>query len=186
MSSSALRTSTRTFARHASSSAKKRRQPSPPISPDKMRALISLYHQSEHFITPENLLQRIDEEFCGNDKLAHTAVGTISYKDLQNELDLRRSAPKISQWRRRDGAHGVPGSMWSNFKNVRESKVVEALYGTIDAGNISLPGLEVLEEEQAKERQSSEESTDEQETYKFVSYTRVRSHKTHVRNSRSS
>ncbi|KAF9498580.1 hypothetical protein BDN71DRAFT_1443496 [Pleurotus eryngii] len=166
MSSSALRTSTRTFARHVSSSAKKRRQPSPPISPDKMRALISLYHQSEHFITPENLLQRIDEEFCGNDKLAHTAVGTISYKDLQNELDLRRSAPKISQWRRRDGAHGVSGSMWSNFKNVRESKVVEALYGTIDAGNISLPGLEVLEEEQAKERQSSEESTNEQETYK--------------------
>lgn len=131
--------------RHVSSKPRKvashRTLPTP-----KMRALISLYHQAETFVTPENLSQRIDEAFFPHD---YTQIRTtVHLKDLSNALTEQRAAPKISEWdleATRSVAEGVEDGTWSSIKAARELKVIEALYG-VEAKKSILPGLEVLEE----------------------------------------
>jgi hypothetical protein len=132
----------------------------------KMRALISLYHQADSWVTPENLLQKIDEAFvpdatalATSNTLATSLVDsvgpTVSVSDMKNHISLIRNAPKMAQW---DSGSSVredqyQSAEWSESgKNRRDLKVIEALYGVAfnhSSKNISqafLPGLEVLQE----------------------------------------
>ncbi|TFK76136.1 hypothetical protein BDN72DRAFT_831576 [Pluteus cervinus] len=115
-----------------------------------MRALISLNHQSDTFVTPENLSERIDEAFITNktEEFARTAV---TVRELEAALKERRSAPKLSQWNYEPAASirdAADGFLWSESRSRREMKVVEALYGVDLAQSPfgALPSLEVLEE----------------------------------------
>ncbi|KAJ3926108.1 MAG: hypothetical protein NXY57DRAFT_906169 [Lentinula lateritia] len=135
----------RQWRRHSSSQSRK--PPAPhALSPQKMRALISLYHQSETFITPENLSERIDQAFTG-EKTGNLAFrsqpGIDTLSTFYNEA---KSAPKFSEWDREKikFGHGV----WSQATySRREWKVIEALYGVDASGSLEpLPGLEALEE----------------------------------------
>ncbi|KAF8897310.1 hypothetical protein BD779DRAFT_1490145 [Infundibulicybe gibba] len=116
----------------------------------KMRALISLYHQSDTFVTPENLSQRIDEAFLPESPTA-TIHTSVTLKDLENALTDRRTAPRVSEWDMESvGRTLLPGDAdigWSALRAAREMKVIEALYG-VDTTNprAVFPGLEVLEE----------------------------------------
>lgn len=131
--------------RHASSSASHRSLPDA-----KMRALISLYHQTDTFITPENLSQRIDDAFVPQDRLDNKlGRKTISMRDLSSALTEQRKAPKAIEWddetlMKREVAFNMN---WSSLKTARELKVVEALYG-VNATQVGevLPGLEIVEE----------------------------------------
>ena len=124
----------------------------------KMRALISLYHQADSWVTPENLLQKIDDAFVPSVSLALPTgrqENMVSVWDMKNHLSLMRNAPKMAQW---DSGSSVredfpTSSEWSESgKNRRDIKVIEALYGVAfnhSPTNISqafLPGLEVLQE----------------------------------------
>jgi hypothetical protein len=119
----------------------------------KMRALISLYHQSDTFITPENLSQRIDEAFIPSE--TQTGLGHSfgdGYTDLTNALHNMRQKPKLRVWDRENVVVQMD-DLWSSAKGGRESKVIEALYGVdITPSREVLPGLEALEESAASKR----------------------------------
>lgn len=140
----------RIIRRHVS--AKSPKAPSHRTLPDaKMRALISLYHQSDTFITPENLLERIDEVFLPSDPSASIRP-PITLRDLHNALHDQRNAPLSTEWDSAPSAllaSDYPESKneWSAMTDARELKVIEALYGVDTTHNrVTMPGLEVLEE----------------------------------------
>ncbi|KAF5387797.1 hypothetical protein D9615_000187 [Tricholomella constricta] len=140
------------FRRHASAKATKSK-PKRTLPDEKLRALIALYHQTDTFITPENLSQRIDEAFLSSSE-AHVKKYIPTVKDLQSALAVQRKAPKISEWdqetlrdRNVDEIYNPSYMNWSGVKTGRELKVVEALYG-VNATELgsTLPGLEALRE----------------------------------------
>ncbi|KAK7060319.1 hypothetical protein VNI00_001084 [Paramarasmius palmivorus] len=142
--------STQANARHASSFSSSSSSPSASatkksyfLTPEKKRALISLYHQSDTFITPENLSSRIDEAFIKKEKdiLSHQ----VTSRDLNMLVEEKRRAPKFREWNREK--RGTTGGNWSAQTTHREWKVIEALYG-VDASDRhnAMPGLEALEE----------------------------------------
>ncbi|KAG6833788.1 hypothetical protein H0H87_001220 [Tephrocybe sp. NHM501043] len=131
--------------RHISLNATRHR---PPLSEDKLRALVSLYHQSDSFITLENLSERIDEAFVGR---ADTGIiKNTSVKDLTTALELQRDQAKISQWEDPAKSEQDTGQRdWSAIKMGREMRVKQALFGLSNEGN--LPGIEVLKDAVTKE-----------------------------------
>jgi hypothetical protein len=140
------------------------------MTPAKLRALISLYHQADTFITPENLSQRIDEAFIPpNQYVGTTPVQQgpdfITVKRLEDELERQRMEPKVMEPdTERKGSpsntHGQGGG-WSERMDAREEKVLEALYGVERGRNGQmLPGLDLLMEERerlGKDREAIEQ-----------------------------
>ena len=130
------------------------------LPPAKMRALISLYHQADTFITPKNLSQRIDEAFIpsiredsGQAYLMFTTRPVIKTKELKELLEGQRKAPRATGPDRELKGGGMSDcrSTWSGQKKKRERKVIEALYGVeAERGGQMLPGLEVLLEERSR------------------------------------
>ena len=124
----------------------------------KLRALISLYHQADSWVTPENLLQKIDEAFVETKSRALSSgreENMVSVPDMKNYIKLRRGAPKIAQWdSSSSGNDDSATSQWSESgKSKRDLKVLEALYGVTAFDHSStkisqafLPGLEALQE----------------------------------------
>lgn len=144
----------------------------------KIRALISLYHQADSWVTPENLLQKIDEAFVLSDpnslaQVTERVENMVSVLDMKNYISLMRNAPKVAQW-----DSSSPGgedrystsSEWSESgKNRRDLKVIEALYGVEttafnhNSTNVSqafLPGLEVLIESASSAIRDHEDDRD--------------------------
>lgn len=125
----------------------------------KMRALISLYHQADTFITPENLSQRIDNAFVPQTLDSGLNRRNVTLQDLKGVLNAQRRAPKVSDWdqeavvSRQYSEAGAIGQ-WSSLKTSRELKVIEALYG-VDTTHPQkiLPGLEVVLEEKLQKKQ---------------------------------
>ncbi|KAF8164987.1 hypothetical protein B0H34DRAFT_620075, partial [Crassisporium funariophilum] len=125
------------------------------LPPAKMRALISLYHQADSWVTPENLMQRIDDAFVPERARVELHAGTpdrIDYlprvSDMRKALQKAKNAPRMEQWdpSMKQSTY-ASGEVWSEARKKRELKIIEALYG-VDAtipGQLS-PGLEVLQE----------------------------------------
>jgi hypothetical protein len=125
----------------------------------KMRALISLYHQADSWVTEENLFEKIDEAFLTEkssyESLSAARIGSmVSISDMKNLIGVIRSSPKMAQWDSSSSGKENQSSIWSESgRNKRELKVIEALYGVEStfghsSTNISeafLPGLEVLQ-----------------------------------------
>ena len=125
----------------------------------KMRALISLYHQADSWITPDNLLENIDKAFLNSDQLALSTKreeSLVSVAEMKTYIQLMRNAPKMAQWDSNlSGGNDFYTSQWSEFGNNsrRDIKVIEALYGVTafdhkptKISQAFLPGLEVLRE----------------------------------------
>ena len=135
----------------------------------KMRALISLYHQADSWVTPENLLQKIDEAFVQSESLALSTrreESMVSVADMKNFISLRRHAPEMAQWDSSSSSWADSAiSQWSESgKNKRDLKVLEALYGvtafdhsSINLSHAFLPGLEVLQESASSAIQDHED-----------------------------
>ncbi|CAL1702309.1 unnamed protein product [Somion occarium] len=156
MSSAALRSTTRfptALRRFASSQASASSNAAASSSksslpPHKLRALISLYHKSDKFITPDTLDEAIDRAFSETGVVSSMSAAESDYAVLVNELNARRKDPKI-------GNTGVSAyatntefvDRWSDTKSVREHRVQNALFGTEGYGRA---GLEVLEEERER------------------------------------
>jgi hypothetical protein len=150
------------FAKRYNSTVPSQPKPNYTLSPEKLRALISLYHQTDTFITKENLSERIDQAFIQKDLKLELMTGIPGMKALKEEVQRRRAAPKFSEHDMETGqGPSRPGEegTWSSNLTLREWKVVEALYG-VDSSDMkrSMPGLESLEEwSESKEDEVVEE-----------------------------
>ncbi|KAJ7276171.1 hypothetical protein B0H12DRAFT_6285 [Mycena haematopus] len=127
------------------------------LSPERMRALIAMYHQAETFVTRENLDAKIDEVFTGElERPKLPGETSLSLEDLKGALRHRQDAPTVSEWSMtstspRDWAKtGAmnPKQLWSGRSyNLREKEVINALYGVETQGGKALPGWETLNEQ---------------------------------------
>ena len=111
-----------------------------------MRALVSLYHQSESFITLENLDEAIDKAFIRNVALQTGNIREQSFYELKSILASKKALPKIGSGRdvSRSTGYDTVNTTWSDPKVKRDIEVQGALYGVEGLGK---PGYEVLEEE---------------------------------------
>ncbi|KAI9001233.1 hypothetical protein BD414DRAFT_474052 [Trametes punicea] len=127
-------------------------KPQSKLPDEKMRVLVNLYHQSENFITKENLSKRIDDAFFHPAKVS-ILYPEMSLRDLNSDLARRRSLPKFGV-----SNEAIPhreGEMWSDNRPVMERAVMTTLYGVVDRNK---PGFDALkdEEERIKRRQAQE------------------------------
>lgn len=117
----------------------------------KLRALISLYHESKSFITPHNLEQEIYKTFVDRtERLPSTDY--VNFYDLRDQVADRRLQPKFGE--PENGLVPNPPSYAhavSEKVSERANAVLSALYG---ASGPARPGLELLEEtwEQVEEK----------------------------------
>ncbi|THH12626.1 hypothetical protein EW146_g7521 [Bondarzewia mesenterica] len=123
------------------------------LPPSKLRALISLYHQSGQFITPKSLDKAIDNAFTEKETALLRAIPYV-VGNLKAEVSRRRSLPKFGQVDEIDSSE----EGMSEEKNRRVSAVFEALYGTQAGRN---PGLEVLQDTWASNEQRLQEAESE-------------------------
>ncbi|KAJ7086661.1 hypothetical protein C8R44DRAFT_687519 [Mycena epipterygia] len=164
-------------ARAFASAANVVRTPTPAhtLSPDKMRALVAMYHQTETFVTKENLDAKIDEAFTG--KLNNTSdAASLTLRDFETLLRKREELPTVTEWnaqpeinfRPSTRSSGQDMNLWSAEKKpAREFRVIEALYGMewLGGGKM-LPGFDAVNadaelfESSAKEDQEMYEDSD--------------------------
>lgn len=139
------------------------------LTAPKLRALVSLYHKTADYITPETLNSRIIYAFA-NPRLPGSlgsALRTqVDYPQLQDAVYSRRKLPRMVEaneaakievedvFQNTGDGISTPGSakpdFWSGKRTTREQRVVNALYGVKGpayALGPVLPGLEMLEEE---------------------------------------
>jgi hypothetical protein len=123
------------------------------LPPEKLRALISLYHQSDTFITQENLLDKINEALIPQNKDYSTRQTMPGIEKMYEALAERRKFSKVGPPLEVTGAPAAvgissssPNGTWSSGRHARERRVIEALYG-VDMSNPEKvkPGLELLE-----------------------------------------
>lgn len=139
---------------HALSKSKKHQYALPR---EKLRALISLYHQSDTFITQDNLVEKINEALVHERK--HHQLGAAPKVDMPTAQEFkaimgrRRGAPKIAdasienKAKAKDSIFKPNRSRWSaTAESKREARVIEALYGVnMSSPNGVRPGLEAVE-----------------------------------------
>ena len=128
------------------------------LPPAKLRALISIYHQSAHFITPQNLSAVIDRAFIGD--VSGTAINPYveaSFEDINEKLKSRRIVPATGPWSTNEihfKANDSSPQHWASRRSEKEQKVMNVLYGTDREGK---PGLEILKEEMRRLSRNMEE-----------------------------
>jgi len=143
------------LARHLSS-----QQTPPPgfaLPPKKLRALVTLYHQSKTFITPENLDEAIDRAFLDVPAMRAFGHRKMDWPDLRLEVKERQLLSK----------YGLPETLASSLgmyepgyekREGRVEQVFDAMYGTWETNK---PGLELLQDtwEDVEQRIEEEEQT---------------------------
>ncbi|CCO26937.1 hypothetical protein BN14_00969 [Rhizoctonia solani AG-1 IB] len=147
--------------------------PNPPLSsytltPDKLRALIDLYHSSTKYITPETLSSAIDQTFAPLRFNFNTGARFTSYRDLvaeRDELDAEpdRVVPSANDLGGRGfgTADSIGGALaaggWSPSKAERARMVKAALWGVDPMAKIGLETLlEAKVELDAQEKEQKE------------------------------
>ncbi|KAH9062069.1 hypothetical protein EDB87DRAFT_1609153 [Lactarius vividus] len=145
------------LARHVSS--KPNLQIPPPggfaLPPKKLRALVTLYHQSKSFITPENLDESIDRAFLEVPGMRTFGHRKIDWPTLRLEVKERERLSKF----------GFPETLNSTLsmyeagyeeREARVEQVFDAMYGT---WRTNKPGLELLQDtwEDVEQRLKEEE-----------------------------
>lgn len=134
-----------------STPAPKPKTPTTQLPPEKMRALISLYHQSKDFISPANLSDKIDEVFAKDFYANGTSFA--GYLSLNFAMADRKAAPIIGNPQTREQ---VQSHRWSAGPAAkREQMVIDALYGVDE----DMPGLESLLDEEENIRKAYKEDS---------------------------
>ncbi len=142
--------------RHVSS--KPNLQTPPPgfaLPPKKLRALVTLYHQSKTFITPENLDESIDRAFLEVPGMRVFGHRKMDWPSLRLEVKERERLSKF----------GLPETLNSTLsmyeagheeREARIEQVFDAMYGTWETNK---PGLELLQDtwEDVEQRLEEEE-----------------------------
>ena len=145
------------MARHVSS--KPNPQTPPPggfaLPPQKLRALVTLYHQSKSFVTPEKLDEAIDRAFLEVPVMRAFGHRKLDWPSLRLEVKEREQLSKF----------GLPETLSSTLSTYetgyeeregRIEQVFDAMYGTWQTNK---PGLELLQDtwEDVEQRLNEEE-----------------------------
>jgi hypothetical protein len=134
------------------------------LSPEKLRSLVSLYHNSEDFITPETLDQRIDAAFIDTHTLSSFArKEERSFETLVKAANYRLKQPRLGPATALEKFEFNRGVAWSSQTDTapRARRTSAALLGVDTSG---LPGLEVLKEEEERIQQWVRDHADEIKT----------------------
>ncbi|KAI6004085.1 hypothetical protein EDD15DRAFT_2222443 [Pisolithus albus] len=118
-----------------------RHKSSASLNDAKMNALVSLYHQSDRFITPETLSDAIDQAFAKHDNFTgEDDLGTHTFAEILSMRTQQRQAPKYSlgdQYARYALDTSRMGPGWIESKEKRVDRIYEALMGTTRDGKPS-------------------------------------------------
>ncbi|KAG8959455.1 hypothetical protein FRC00_001590 [Tulasnella sp. 408] len=142
-----------------------------------LRSLFALHHASRNFITPQTLDKAIDAAFATSNHLTpYSTRVEKSLRDLDREVETRRmedrenypftlgrAEQELRQQKklRELETYGAGmrtsdgGSMQMSFAGqapARDSEVRAALYGVEQTGDVTMPGLDSLEDEAAAKR----------------------------------
>lgn len=131
--------------------------PQPHLTPAKLRALISIYHSSANFITPQNLSAAIDTAFAGDPDIVETREREGQYRQLHETVRRRESQTEMSRWGSQGWGGGSSSPIWNDRTGTREKQVREALYGSAAEGK---PDLDILMEERQRITRQIEEDNE--------------------------
>jgi hypothetical protein len=114
------------------------------LPPKKLRALVSLYHQSKSFITPETLDEAIDRAFAeppsvrvfGNRRL-------VDWPSLRLEVKERDRVSKFGLPETLNSVLTMYEVGYYEERERRVEQVFDAMYGTLETDK---PGLELLQD----------------------------------------
>ena len=143
----------------SSTSSRGRSENHPELDPETKRKLISLYHESASFITPEVLSNYIDAEFTRSYSFSKRLEN--GYNSLQRFVEAKREFPKMTTINNsfREPAMfdlEMEKESWSGERGGRDLAVKAALYGVDKSLGA---GLETVEEYRSslppRERKSS-------------------------------
>ena len=126
------------------------------LPPKKLRALVSLYHQSRTFITPENLDEAIDRAFSEPPSVRiFGGRRTVDWPSLRLEVKERE---RVSKFGLPETLNSVLSTYEAGYeeREGRVEQVFDAMYGTLETDK---PGLELLQDtwEDVEERLKGEE-----------------------------
>jgi len=112
------------------------------LPPEKLRALVTLYHQSKSFITPENLDEAIDRAFLEVPGIRAFGHRKIDWPSLRLEVKERRLLSKFGFPETLDSSLSMYEAGYEGREG-RIEQVFDAMYGTWQTNK---PGLELLQD----------------------------------------
>lgn len=114
------------------------------LPPKKLRALVSLYHQSKSFITPENLDEAIDRAFAEPPSVrVFGSQRLIDYPSLRLEVKERKRLSKFGLPETLNSVLNMYEVGYYEERERRVEQVFDAMYGTSETDK---PGLELLQD----------------------------------------
>ncbi|KAH9007098.1 hypothetical protein EDB86DRAFT_2869994 [Lactarius hatsudake] len=125
------------------------------LPPKKLRALVTLYHQSKSFITPENLDESIDRAFLEVHGMRPFGHRKIDWPSLRLEVKERERLSKFGLTETLTSTLGMYEAGYEE-REARVEQVFDAMYGTWQTNK---PGLELLQDtwEDVEQRLKEEE-----------------------------
>ena len=131
------------------------------LPPKKLRALVSLYHQSKSFITPENLDEAIDRAFT--DPPSARVVENrrlLDWPSLSLEVKERDRLSKFGLPETLNSVLSMYEMGYYEGRERRVEQVFDAIYGTLETDK---PGLELLQDTwvDVEQRLKGEDSKEE-------------------------
>ncbi|KAI0301816.1 hypothetical protein B0F90DRAFT_250355 [Multifurca ochricompacta] len=112
------------------------------LPPKKLRALVSLYHQSNSFITPENLDEEIDRAFLEVPAMRTFGNRRVDWPSLRLEVKERKQLSKFGLPETLNSALSMYEAGYEE-REKRVEQVFDAMYGTWQTNK---PGLELLQD----------------------------------------
>jgi hypothetical protein len=130
------------------------------LPPKKLRALVSLYHQSKSFITPENLDEAIDRAFAEPPSVRVFGRRLVDWPSLRLEVKERDRLSKFGLPETLNSVLSMYEVGYHEDRERRVEQVFDAMYGTLEADK---PGLELLQDTWAdvEQRLKGEDSEEE-------------------------
>jgi hypothetical protein len=124
------------------------------LPPEKLRALVALYHQSESFVTLENLDEAIDRAFADAANVRVFGTQRLDWPTLRLEVKERERLSKFGLPETLGSALNMYEPGWEQREG-RIEQVFDAMYGT---WRTNKPGLELLQDtwEDVEERLKGE------------------------------
>jgi hypothetical protein len=124
------------------------------LPPQKLRALVALYHQSQSFITLENLDESIDRAFADAASVRVFGTQRLDWPTIRLEAKERERLSKFGLPEALGSTLNTYDAGWEEREG-RVEQVFDAMYGTWQTNK---PGLELLEDtwEDVEERLKGE------------------------------
>jgi hypothetical protein len=129
------------------------------LPPKKLRALVSLYHQSKTFITLENLDEAIDRAFTDSPNMRLYGPRRVDWPSLRLEVKERERLSRFGLPETLSSALNVYDVGYEEREG-RVEQIFDAMYGTWQTNK---PGLELLQDtwEDVEKRLKDEDKSEE-------------------------